>query len=155
MKAIKIYLIIVSLLLLCALGGVVYVWSLYQGVQDDVKVGMSVSTNGDSNLQNSDSDAPPTTMGTPGTEMVSEGVSTSDTESVDQTAPMSIDATTLSQSQRAILETFGFEGDTIVVSDALISCAQEAVGEERFLEIVNGSAPSPLEALVLVPCAKQ
>lgn len=137
MKIIKIYLIIASLMLVAALGTGVYVWYVYQSIPRG-------------------SEASPA-------ELVEELVVTETTPIATSSAktpivteaPVIIDATKLTDTQRGILESFGYTSDSVTVSQATIECAKEAVGATRFEAILNGSAPAPLEAMKLLPCVKR
>ncbi len=68
--------------------------------------------------------------------------------------PINITAESLSDNQRAILKSFGYGTAGFTITEAVIVCAQAEVGDERFREIVDGAAPSPMEALSLLPCMK-
>lgn len=68
------------------------------------------------------------------------------------TAPIVIDVASLSDTQRGMLESLGFTGSTIVLTPAMLACGEKVVGSIRLREIANGSAPSPLEAVKLIPC---
>jgi hypothetical protein len=123
---------------------VLYVWGLYQGVHEGAEKTVDIP-------QEESKSATPEAV----PESVPEENQVTQLISEEPSEPITIDVGTLSDSQRAILETFGFSSDEITVSDALIQCAKNAVGETRFLEIINGAAPTPFEALALVPCAKK
>lgn len=135
MKIIKIYLVVATLMLIAALGTGVYVWYMYQSlpqVPTDV-----TPVSGTQNEPDAASGATSTSGG------------------AQKQAPIVIDATKLTDAQRSMLETFGYTGDSITVTEAALACAKREVGEARFLEILNGSAPGPLEAMKLLPCMKQ
>ena len=76
-------------------------------------------------------------------------------ESTTDTPVYTITPESLTESQRAILSTFGVEESSLAVTEAMIVCSKDAVGEARFGEILEGSAPGPLEALSLLPCMKK
>ncbi len=61
-------------------------------------------------------------------------------------------ASKLTDSQRKMLESFGLNPDTIVITPAIISCAEAKVGKDRMAEIQNGATPSFLEGTSLVAC---
>jgi hypothetical protein len=66
-----------------------------------------------------------------------------------------IDVETLPEVQQKALTTFGFQGQTITISDSQLTCAKDAVGEERLAEIVAGDALGPLEMSKLYGCKDQ
>ncbi len=129
-------------MLVIATGAGVYVWYVYQRVAQEKELA-----------------APAVDMVTNETDTVSSSTrdTTVSTTSRSRTTepPIVISADSLSSEQRAILETFGMGGARIEITDAVLECAQGALGEERLNEIVKGSAPSPLEALRLAGCLKK
>lgn len=66
---------------------------------------------------------------------------------------LTISSESLTPAQRDTLKAFGVEGD-LLVSDAMLACAEKEIGTERFQEILHGAAPTPFEALVLAPCLR-
>jgi anionic cell wall polymer biosynthesis LytR-Cps2A-Psr (LCP) family protein len=130
MKGIKIYLVIVTLLLIVAIGFGVYTWLMVQKLTVDV---------GDAGTES-------------GTSVSSKDVSNTETGGEE---PIVIQTADLTSAQRATLETFGFNGETITITEAMITCAKDAVGEARFTEILNGGAPTPFESMKLLPCMKK
>lgn len=132
MKFLKWYLAIVTALLVLALGIGVYVWYMLQSLERDIT--------------------------TEGAESAPKEEMTTDEEAIGTTreeTPITIDAASLTPTQRQILESFGYQGGALTITKAMITCAEQAVGEVRLGQIVNGSAPSPLEALKLIPCFKK
>lgn len=67
---------------------------------------------------------------------------------------ITISADSLSERQKDALEAFGLDGMEYTVTAPMIACAEAELGDQRFDEIINGAAPTPLEALSLVPCMK-
>lgn len=133
MKGIKIYLIIVTTLLIIAIGFGVYAWYVLQSFkQSQFEVREAPQQQNDSQQE------------APNVE----------TESGVEGKPVVIDVSTLNDSQRSMLESFGITGDTITLTPTMLACAREAVGTARVDEIAGGSTPSPLEALKLLPCFK-
>jgi hypothetical protein len=143
MKALKIYFIVATCMLFIALGTGVYVWYTYQtlarvtqrdtnqqpaAVQHDVVEQLAV---------------PEKEISTPEPVPVSQQASST---------PITIDATKLTPAQRDILKSFGYASDSITVTESVITCAETAVGNERFARILGGTAPTPLEALRMLPC---
>jgi hypothetical protein len=114
MKAIKIYLVVVTLLLIIAISLGVYAWYKIQtfrgAVPTDVK-SVDVTSN----------------EAIPKDEKGTSAGATPDKEAI------VIPTESLSLTQQKMLEAFGFD---------------------RLGEIVNGSAPSPLESMKLLPCFK-
>ena len=145
MKHIKIYIAVMSVMLLLALGSGVYVWYTVQTVNRDLdNVYQALE-------EKTAESAPP----------LSETNSITPTEPVDAVSPttteenIEIDVNNLNPEQQAILKTFGFGGETIVITPTMVTCAEAAVGTTRFAEILNGNAPSPLESMRLLPCVKK
>ena len=138
MKSIKIYLIIVSFLLVLAIGALVYVWYIYQSMQ--------------STLSN---DTPPgVAQSTDANGVGEEDLVTESGENL-TSADIVIDTQKLTESQRSILSTFGYKGDTVTIPHEVVACAEQSVGEARFTEILDGGAPTPFELLKLSPCLKK
>ncbi len=58
----------------------------------------------------------------------------------------------LSDEQLQLLDTFGVEGDEIVITPEMMTCAEEKIGQTRVNEIIEGSTPSFLEGVSLARC---
>jgi hypothetical protein len=58
----------------------------------------------------------------------------------------------LSESQRAFVRTAGVEGEEIVVTNAMVACAEASIGATRVAEIKNGASPSMSEGIKLMAC---
>ncbi len=127
-----------ALLGLALIAGIV-VWYLYQDL---------ARTERELYVEVNDTADPPET-----TPSVAETASATPSSGVE--APRVITADSLSEEQRALLASFGLEGASVTITDAMLTCANESIGEKRLGEIVNGSAPSPLEAMKLLPCLKK
>ena len=144
MKALKVYLIIVTVLLVIALGFGVYVWLAFQAYQRNI-----------TNSSTRDSASPYQYQNNSATDVPS-GVSVDREEAV--TPPVTgvvLHTDSLTDSQRSILQALGVKDETFVVTDAMISCAQKAVGEKRLDEIIKGAAPTPFESVKMLPCLKE
>ncbi len=78
----------------------------------------------------------------------------SSTETVPDIAEeITVSASALSDSQRAILTKLGIDAERITITPEMIACAYEKLGEARVTEIVDGGAePSALELLRVAPC---
>lgn len=155
MKSLKVYLIVVSFLLFVALSFGVYVW--YQLQQTHVQIekigGKEVvlpkTTEDKRPDQNTDPVIPSEQKGASTTQ------SSSQTEAVPEvTKPIVVETNTLSDSQQKILKTFGYDEGTLTITPAMILCAEEAVGKDRLKEIMDGSSPSALESIKILPCFK-
>lgn len=144
MKALKIYLMSMGVLLTLALLAGIVVWYLYQDLP-----GANPKTLITETLQR---EAVVSSEPTPssGVASTTEPISEEEAEPVYTITPDS-----LTPSQRALLSTFGVEDSSLAVTEAMIVCAKDAVGEARFGEILEGSAPGPLESLSLLPCMKK
>ncbi len=135
MKAIKIYLVVVTLLLVIAISLGVYAWYKIQTFSGAVPTGVE------------------------STEVTSSGTVTKDgkgtsTGVTPAKEAIVIPTESLSSSQQKMLEAFGFDQKSFTITPAMITCAENAVGKDRLNEIVNGGAPSPLESMKLLPCFK-
>ena len=67
--------------------------------------------------------------------------------------PMVIPAASLTPAQQQMLEAFGYT-DGITITPEMIICAEKALETGRLDEIVKGGAPTPFEAMKLIPCFK-
>jgi cytoskeletal protein RodZ len=133
MKVIKICLAIIVVLLTLGIGFGVYVWYTIQHVPTAADIPALQQSSGASVDGN--------------TSPVSEG-------STENTAPIVIETDTLSETQQGMLKSMGYTKDTVTITPAMITCAENAVGAARLKEITSGAAPSPLESMKLLPCFK-
>lgn len=140
MKAIKIYLIVVSVLLVIAVGFGVYIWYVIQTLNQS----HPVDTTG------IDIDAFTPTKTSDSTTSPQVHVPTTTSSKTDIVIPLE----SITDTQRSMLKTFGYTQDEIVITEEMIFCAQNAVGAGRLDEITNGAAPSPFEAVKLATCLK-
>lgn len=58
----------------------------------------------------------------------------------------------LSDTQISLIEGVGVDVATYEITPDTITCAENALGQERFAEIIDGNSPSGFEMLRLVPC---
>lgn len=65
---------------------------------------------------------------------------------------MTINVSSLSDSQRAMLKALGITGDTITITPQMMACAEAKVGAARIGEIKNGATPSFSEGASLIAC---
>lgn len=128
MKGIKIYLGIVTILLIGAIGFGVYIWYTIQ------------------TLNTANNTAPDSHEG-------SERVDSAGTKGTE--APITISKDSLSPTQQKIVESLGYTQDSFTITTEMIVCAKDAVGEVRYNEIIGGAAPTPLESMKLFPCFKK
>ena len=134
MKLIKIYLIVVTTLLVSAIGLGIYVWYTIQKLNTAIDA------------------APTSDMVVP---QSNESTDTLNTVPEKQpTEPIVVETDKLTPAQQSILQGFGYTKETFTITPAMITCAENAVGKVRLQEILDGSAPSPLESLKLLPCFK-
>lgn len=75
----------------------------------------------------------------------------------DTVAPTSQNGTTvntssLSDSQRRMIESFGIDPDSITITPEMIACAEAKLGSARIEEIKNGATPSFSEGASLMAC---
>ncbi len=123
----------VTLLLIVALGFGVYIWYIVQKL-DTSSVNVSETTQSIQSTQ----------------EISVEKAATTNTESIQQ--PIVIETNTLSESQQKILNSLGYNGDSITITPNMVICAEEAVGQSRLDEILLGAIPNPLESINLIHC---
>jgi cytoskeletal protein RodZ len=158
MKWIKIYLGIVTVLLVAGIAAGVYVWFTVQALDEQVNQVNDVSpknSNDEVSPTNTKTDIKKPTTQTQTNETVT--VSDVNTEAASpqvNTAPITVTTTNLPESQQKLLKSLGIDADTITITPTMISCAEKAVGKTRLDEIVGGSSPSALESLKLLPCFK-
>jgi hypothetical protein len=129
-KLVKIYFFVSTALLLFALAAGGYVWLTLQKLNQNTQV--ETPTVG----QNTKEKIVPVSTQVKG----------------DAVSDVVIDTTTLPPAQQSALKTLGLEGDTVTLTAEMITCAKEALGEKRSADVLAGSAPTPLEALKLLPC---
>ena len=145
MKAIKIYLIVVTVLLITAMGFGVYVW--YKVQKFNTEIGVTE--------QKLPTVVVPNTTSEP---TVTSSSSTQNTAPVTNAIPVKepiiLKKKDLSGTQQKIAESLGFSQDTLEITPAMISCAENAIGKDRLDAIIKGGAPSAIESLKLVPCFK-
>ena len=137
MKSIKIYLGIVSVLLVISIGIGVYVWYLIQNLDTQMSSEAPTPAPGKN------------TEATTGTSGVKENVPTVPTK------PITVDTSTLPLSQQKLLETFGFPAGSFTITPEMITCGENAVGKQRLADIVNGEKPGPIESVELFRCFKK
>jgi len=127
MKGVKVYLIVVTTLLLIALGFGVYVWFKIQ------------------------------TLGTAGSGIGETGSASENIDAVINNASpepgsIVIEKEELTGTQQQALETFGIEADSLTITPTMIDCAEKSLGKARVDQIIGGAAPNPLESLKLLGC---
>jgi hypothetical protein len=134
MKFIKIYLVVVTTLLLIAVGLGVYVWYTLQTLDAGVReVRVTKSEITGTKVSNSE---------------------TSDETVQVLTEPIVVKTSSLPESQQKVLNGIGYTAETFTITPSMASCAEKAVGKERLDAILGGGAPSPLESVKLLPCLK-
>ncbi|HEX4799519.1 MAG TPA: hypothetical protein VFV22_03275 [Candidatus Paceibacterota bacterium] len=134
MKIIKILLGVIVVLLSVGIGLGVYVWYTIQKLEEVTP---------QSTVEHRD------VVGGDASSTVSQSAVTKNADE-----SITIETSTLTSSQQAILNSFGVKGDHITVTKDMITCAEDAVSSSRFNEIINGAAPTPLEGIKLMPCFK-
>lgn len=65
---------------------------------------------------------------------------------------VTIDTSSLSDSQRQMLATMGVNSETITLTPAMVACAEAEVGVGRLEEIKDGATPSFSEGFKLFSC---
>lgn len=133
MKFVKIYLVIITILLFVGIGLSVYVWYMLQEINTATN-GTSMQNEQPSSIENTET-LPP-----------SEGL---------PAEPIIIKTEDLPETQQKIVKELGLEGDSFTITPEMVKCAESAIGADRVDAIVNGSAPSTIESLKLLPCLKK
>lgn len=145
-----------SVLLVFAISFGVYVWYKVQQTHVQIeKIGakeiMLPKTAEDKKQdQGKDQTAPVEQTGAP----TSETPPTSTEVTPEVVKPIVVETATLPDSQKKILKAFGYDEGTLTITPAMISCAENAVGKDRLGEILDGSSPSALESIKILPCFK-
>ncbi len=75
-------------------------------------------------------------------------------ESVPQetTGVTKVDTSQLTPGQKQLLETLGVDTENLVITPAMIACAEAKVGAARVAEIQNGATPTFMEGASLMAC---
>jgi len=145
----KTFLIIVTTVLILALAAVVYIWFVLQ------KTHMQIDEQSSEVVENkSIQEAQPSYESENATNESIDAETPIEPITEPVIEPIVVETAELSDTQKKLLDTFGFEGDTVTITPNMISCAEDAVGKERMDAIVGGASPSPLESLKLLPCFK-
>lgn len=63
-----------------------------------------------------------------------------------------LSALSLEGAQKKAFEAAGINPDTFIITEAMLACARDAVGEARVAAFVAGESPSLLEIGRLLPC---
>jgi len=66
--------------------------------------------------------------------------------------PLPLSALPLTDAQRSLLSSAGIDVATFMITPDMVVCAQSALGNERFAEIVAGDAPGVIEIYSLLRC---
>jgi len=128
MKFIKIILVIIVILLVVTLGFGAYLWSKLQ----TLKAGFGAPSG------SVESSVP-----------VGEGTSTGSSAE-----PITVDVSSLSESQQKVLKTLGFEASSYTITPQMRVCAEEKLGAARVAEIAGGASVGMFEAMTLAACVK-
>ena len=70
-------------------------------------------------------------------------------------SPIQIATSTLSEGQKALLETLGVDATNLVITPTMQLCAVNALGQVRVREIEKGATPTISEGLTLLVCYKK
>ncbi len=63
-----------------------------------------------------------------------------------------IDTSSLTDDQKALAEKVGINLDEVVITQEMVSCAEQKLGAERAQEIADGDSPTALESVSLLGC---
>lgn len=66
--------------------------------------------------------------------------------------PIPLSSLPLSDTQKKLLAGVGIDSETFVITQAMVTCANEKLGDVRMKEIIGGSAPGALEMASLMRC---
>lgn len=136
MKALTLFLITATILLLIAAGAIGYVWIKLQNTLD----ARSSTSEGTSGVSVETTDTPVVNI---------------ETIKADTTIPtegIKIDTSSVSEEQKAIAEKLGIDIDNIIITPEMVSCAERKLGSQRMQEIMEGSSPTTLEGISLLGC---
>ena len=134
MKSLKIYLIVVSVILVIAIAFGVYAWYVLQNLS----------------VTEAPINPPPSSLQTKKAQTKEVQV-----EEAPQSESIVISKDQLSEGQQQALNTFHIEGEAFVITPQMISCAEDSLGTERFNEILGGAKPGPIESVKLLTCFKK
>lgn len=87
----------------------------------------------------------------PGTVVTTNSTTTTTTGSSTATA-FTVNVSDLSSEQRTALTASGFEGDEIVITNAMKACAEQSIGVERTQAFADGEKPTVIEMGKLLVC---
>lgn len=142
MRTIHVLLVLLSIPVLAILIGIGYVW--YQIAFTEYEVG----TPPQSEINAPDEETSGTQSEVRVIDPAAESVSPK------SAASFVVDVAALPENQRKVLETFGIT-DSFAVTEGMVGCAIEALGEARVMELRVGSAPSLTEGLSLLSCSQR
>lgn len=145
MKILKIILLVLATLLVVILVGVGYIWkTLVFTVPPQVKERVSSTTAIVENVGLTDVVV----------EKEKEGTSEQPRAELQVDTPITITTEKLSEGQKDVLDTLGVGEQSITITPQIVTCAVDALGTERVLELKNGSTPTLAESLTLLACIK-
>lgn len=87
-----------------------------------------------------------------------QATTTESATATDSTVPSegaAVQAEQLSDSQQKMLSTLGVDTETIVITPAMVACAEAKIGAGRLAEIKAGATPSISEGAALLGCYRQ
>ncbi len=68
------------------------------------------------------------------------------------TEGIKIDTSKVTEEQKELAKKVGVDLNEVVITEEMISCAQEKLGTERIQEITGGDNPTTLESISLLGC---
>lgn len=145
MNALRRFLKIGVVLLLIAIGAVVFVWSRLQdlGVSNP-----TIDTAVDTASKLSEPLREAITNTAPGSDDTdTPAVTTSGSKASVRASDLP-----LTESQKNMAKTFGINLDTLIITPAMQTCAEGKLGDARYAEILSGSAPGMTESVSLLGC---
>ncbi|MFT7507272.1 MAG: hypothetical protein ACI92I_000415 [Acidimicrobiales bacterium] len=132
MSKIKIFLLVVFILLIVAIGASGYVWFKLQNVGGAVPASEQVEETTALKVRVKP-EATPVANSIP-----DEG--------------LKVDTSAISDEQKAAAEKIGIDLDTTTITPEMVSCAELKLGSSRIEELLNGSTPSALESVSIIGC---
>lgn len=121
------------LLIIMAILSTVAVWYLLQG-------SLPSDSDQSTNIDDVDTEVPKNTS------------SVSQSSYTTEVDPVVVTEVELSDAQKNLAKSFGYDSDTLQITQGMIDCAEGKLGKARVDEISAGDDPSFLEAASLVGC---
>jgi hypothetical protein len=76
----------------------------------------------------------------------------SSTTAVTESTTYALKDFALSETEKDLLTAAGIDPETFIITEAMVACVKQKVGQERFDAIVAGDTPGFLEMTRVIPC---